>query len=357
MSKVDWDTARATSKRFSGDYPLAGTYHERRFAMQAPDLVARASALVAEATGLSIPGSPTVGVISRHDWVVTNTRSFAHMLEPIERALAADASETEAAAAVEGPRESKPTLAGKAMGVQVGAVLGFMSKRVLGQYELVLPTDDDTVGDSVLFVGANVLSMERQHQFKPSSFRFWVALHECAHRAQFTGVPWMRGYFLSLVEELIAADGPEKGRMARIASELRSAKDQGEDPLGDKGILGLLASPKQREVIDRVQALMSLLEGHGHVVMDRVGEREIVDVKRMSRVLTARRNDPRTAAFLKLVGIEMKMRQYDDGAKFINEVERLASWDTLSMAWESAETLPTLDEIRDARLWLERMHS
>ena len=100
---------------------------------------------------------------------------------------------------------------------------------------------------------------------------------------------------------------------------------------------------------------MSLLEGHGHVVMDRVGEREIVDVKRMSNVLKARRKDPKSAAFMKLIGIEMKMRQYEEGAKFINEVERLASWEALSMAWESEDSLPTIEEIRDARLWLDRM--
>jgi len=348
MSKVDWDTARSTGKRFSGDHPLAGGYHERRFALQAPDLVARASTMVSEATGLEIPGQPEVGVISRHDWVVTNTHSFAKMLEPIERALA---SEEDAQA-----DRDAPSIVAKAMGAQMGAVLGFMSKRVLGQYELVLPTGDNDFGDSVFFVGVNILSMERQHQFKPSSFRFWVALHECAHRAQFTGVPWMRPYFLSLVEALISTDGIEKGRLARISTELRQARDAGIDPIGDSGIVGLLASPDQRDVLDKVQALMSLLEGHGHVVMDRVGAREITDVARMSGVLKARRKDPKTATIMKLIGIEMKMRQYDDGAKFINEVERLASWDALSMAWESAESLPTLDEIKDARLWLDRMN-
>lgn len=341
MSNIDWGTAERTAARFSGSYPLAGTYHERRFALQAPDLVARASDLVAESTGLVTPGQPEIAVVSREDWVRTNTNSFAALLRPIEDAL--------------GRTPDGASISGKAMGAQLGAVLGFMSKRVLGQYELVLPTGDDDFGDTMLFVGANVLAMERQHQFKPSSFRFWVALHECAHRAQFTGVPWMRSYFLSLVHELVSTNAREKGRMTRIASEIRASIDAGEDPLGDHGIVGLLASPDQKEVIGKVQALMSLLEGHGHVVMDRVGAREIVDVNRMSNVLKARRKDPKSAAIMKLIGIEMKMRQYEDGAKFIAEVERLASWDALASAWESPEALPTLDEIGNARAWLDRM--
>jgi coenzyme F420 biosynthesis associated uncharacterized protein len=246
-------------------------------------------------------------------------------------------------------------LSSRVMGAELGAVLGFMSKRVLGQYELVLPTADSDIGDSVYFVGANVLGMERQHEFRPSQFRFWVALHESAHRAQFTGVPWLRGYFLSLVDELVGSAEREKGRMSRIAGEIMAARERGDDPIGDSGIIGLLASEDQRGTLDRVQALMSLLEGHGHIVMDRIGLREIPDVERMSNVLKARRKDPKTATIMKLIGIEMKMRQYDDGARFIRGVEDKASWDALSMAWESPESLPTLAEIEDPGAWLDRM--
>ncbi|MEE8457477.1 MAG: zinc-dependent metalloprotease [Acidimicrobiia bacterium] len=341
-SKVDWATAAQVARRFSGSYPLAGTYHERKFELQAPGLVARASELVAADTGLELSGAPVVGVISRNDWIDTNVKSFSALLEPLEKKL----GESEGLGS---------SLAAKLMGAELGAVLGFMSKRVLGQYELVLPTGEDGKGDTVLFVGANIMSMERQFEFRPSSFRFWVALHECAHRAQFTGVPWMREYFLSLVEQLVDSSKPEKGRLQRVAKQLRSAVEMGTDPLGDAGLVGLLASPEQRDVLDQVQALMSLLEGHGHVVMDRIGEREITDVARMSNVLKARRRDPKSAAFMKLIGIEMKMKQYENGAAFINQVEREASWDALSMAWESPEALPTLAEIDDATLWLDRM--
>jgi coenzyme F420 biosynthesis associated uncharacterized protein len=342
MSKVDWEMAAQVAKRFSGEYPLAGTYHEHRFALQAPEFVARASEMVSAETGLELPGTPVVGVISRDEWIDTNVMSFGALLEPLEKKLA----ETDGVGS---------SIVAKITGAELGAVLGFMSKRVLGQYELVLPTGDDGKGDTVLFVGANIMAMERQYEFRPSSFRFWVALHESAHRAQFTGVPWLRDYFLSLVDRLVDSSSPEKGRFTRIASEFRAAGGAGADLLGDAGLVGLLASPEQREVLDDVQALMSLLEGHGHVVMDRLGEREIVDVHRMSNVLKARRKDPKSAAFMKLIGIEMKMKQYDAGAAFIDKVEKEASWDALSLAWESPEALPTLPEIDNASLWLDRM--
>lgn len=361
MASIDWDTTTAVARRFSGDYPLAGTYHERKFALTAPQYVARASDLVTEETGLELPGAPTVQVISRAQWVETNLHAFTALLAPLRDAMAAQAGDAEPAAgddpAVDGdgePTRSVPW-AGRLMGMELGAVLGFMSKRVLGQYELVLPTGDDGLGDSVFFVGANVLAMERQHEFRPSHFRFWVALHETAHRAQFQGVPWMREYFLGLVSELVDAGRREPGRMARIASEVMDARNRGVDPVDDAGILGLLASRDQRHVLDKVQALMSLLEGHGHIVMDRIGERELPDLDRMSGILTARRADARTQAVMRLIGMEMKLKQYDLGAAFIRGVEERASWDTLSMAWESPDALPTLAEIEDPASWLDRM--
>jgi coenzyme F420 biosynthesis associated uncharacterized protein len=198
--------------------------------------------------------------------------------------------------------------------------------------------------------------LERQQEFRPSEFRFWVALHECTHRLQFVGVPWMRGYFLGLVEELVATTKPEPGRLARLTGEVREAAAAGRPVVDEAGIFGLFASPEQRQVIDRVQALMSLLEGHGHVIMDRIGARELVTQERMSAVLKARRRDARTAMLMRLIGLEMKLRQYELGARFITTIERSAGWHALDAAWIGPEFLPTLDEINEPGRWLARIH-
>lgn len=342
MARIDWPLAERVAARTAGRYPLAGTYHEARFAAEAPELVERASKLVVEETGLEGDGSPVVAVVSRETWAATNVAAFSTLLAPAEERL--------------GKEEGwGSTVASRIMGAEVGALLGFLSRRVLGQYELVLPSPEREFGDTVMFVGANVLNMERQHEFRPAEFRFWVALHECTHRLQFLGIPWMRSYFLGLVEELVAETAPERGRLARVSTEVRESARAGEPLVGDAGVFGLLASPGQRAVIDRVQALMSLLEGHGHVVMDRVGARELVTQKRMSSVLKARRQDPRTAAFMRLIGLDLKLRQYELGEKFILSVEEESSWDTLSLAWRGPEWLPTLDEIGEPRRWLQRV--
>ncbi|HHC08502.1 MAG TPA: hypothetical protein ENK55_07275 [Actinobacteria bacterium] len=342
MSKVDWAVATAVGSATAGRHALEGGYHMARFARRAPGIVAEASALVAEETGLSLPGVPEVAVISRAEWVELNVRSFARLLAPVEARLA------------EQPGFGR-AVASRLVGVELGAVLGFLARRVLGQYELVLPTGDDDHGDTLVFVGGNVLDLERRFEFRPREFRFWVALHEATHRAQFVGVPWMRDHFLGLVAELLDAARPEPGRLARVARELRDAAKAGRPVVGDTGLFGLLVAPDRRPVLDRIQALMTLLEGHGHVVMDRIGERMLVGQTRMSRMLASRRADPRTQALLRLVGLEMKLRQYEEGARFVTAVEREAGFAALEAAWRGPEYLPSLAEIAEPRRWLERV--
>ena len=342
MSKVDWPLAVTVAANVAGRYPLEGTYHETRLGRDMPGHVHRAAALVTEETGLVAPGLPDVAVIGRTRWVESNVESFTALLAPVEERLGTQAGV--------GAR-----LAGRVMGAEMGAVLGFLSRRVLGQYELVLPNADGGAGDTVLFVGPNLLKMERDQAFRPDEFRFWVALHECTHRLQFTAVPWLRPYFLGLVDDLVATSKPESGRIQRIVAEVRDAATEGRPLVDEAGVFGLFASPEQRIVLDRVQALMSLLEGHGHVVMDRIGARELVTQGRMSRLLKARRADKRTAAFMRLIGLEMKLRQYEMGERFIKAVERHADWETLNHVWDGPDALPTLTEIGEPRRWLSRI--
>lgn len=330
----------------AGSYPLADSYHHDQLAAELPELFARADRLVSAETGLSSPGSSGVVVVTRRRWVERNLESFARLLEPAERRIAERLERL-------GGRGRGVAVARQFVAVETGAVLGALSRRVLGQYELVVPGDEDA--DAVAFVGSNILSMERAHQLRPSEFRLWIALHEAAHRAQFVGVPWMRAHFLTLVDDLVGEAQPEPGRLTRVVSELSDARRQGKPMVDERGVLGLFASPAQRATLDRVQALMSLLEGHGHVVMDRIGSRLLRTQGRLSALLKARRHDARTAAFFRLTGLEMKLRQYELGERFVLAVEREAGWSTLDLAWREPGLLPTLDEIERPWEWLRRV--
>lgn len=335
--------ARRVASPLAGDYPLATTYHREALAADLDVMVPTAEEAVAESTGLHAAGRADVALVDRTEWVTRNLGSFGHLLVPLEEALAERLG-----------ADGKPSsVASMFMSVEMGALLGLLSRRVLGQYELVLPTGED--GDVVSFVAPNLLEMERSNQFKPSDFRTWVALHEMAHRAQFQAVPWMKDYFNGLVESVVSTAIPRPGRFAETVREIIDRRLAGSPVIDDTGLIGLVSPPEQREVLDSIQALMSLLEGHGHVVMDRLGAEMLTSNDRMSRVLTRRRQNQRESWFFRLTGLNLKMRQYEDGARFIDEVTERASWDTVSVAWTEPAALPTLAEIGDADKWLTRV--
>jgi coenzyme F420 biosynthesis associated uncharacterized protein len=333
--------------RIAGTYPLAETYHLAALENEMVRLTDTVSKLVPEATGLELPGDPNTMVIGRSAWVERNLASFSHLVDPMRKHL-------EERVADSGPgAKGAAAVTSRLMQAEMTAVLGILARRVLGQYELVLPTGED--GDVVAFVGPNIMQMERTHQFRPSEFRFWVTLHEMTHRAQFQGIPWLRDYFLGLVGELVEQSTPEPGRLNRMMGEMASRRDSGVPILDERGLLGLFATTGQRAVIDKVQALMCLLEGHGHVVMDRLGHEHLKSQERMSRVLKNRKLDKRTAAFFRITGLEMKLNQYRMGEQFIQAVEKEAGWDTINLAFRGVGSLPTLEEIETPKRWLKRV--
>lgn len=349
---VDWQLAERVAVRAAGREPFAESYLGHSLQADFDDATAEAEELVAQATGLrSLSGPARARVTDRAGWVQANVASFQRLLQPITEKL--------------GDKMGSSIGSGitrKVGGAEVGMLLGWMSGRVLGQYDLLVIDDPEAPGhtdqDIVYYVGPNVLALEKRYAFPPKEFRLWLALHEVTHRAQFTGVPWMRAHYLGLVHQTLDSVDPDPKRfmdaLARVVDDLRA----GRKPLEDGGIVTLLASPEQRAVMDKIGGLMSLLEGHGDITMDRAGADRIPSAHRFARVLRERRANANPAAKLvqRLLGLEAKMNQYAQGERFIEEVERIGGGpDALEPVWRGASWLPTLAEIRDPGEWLDRV--
>ncbi len=237
-------------------------------------------------------------------------------------------------------------------------VLGWMSSRVLGQYDLLV-IEEENPGDQdlVYYVGPNVLALEKQFAFPPEQFRLWLALHEVTHRAQFTGVPWLREHFIGLVHDTLGAVDPDPKRLLDGVNRMADAVRAGQNPLADGGLVDLVAGPEQRAILDQVSGMMSLLEGHGDVTMDRAGQGLVPSADRFGRVLRERRDSAKGLSRLvqQLIGLEAKLNQYAQGEAFIADVERAGGTTLLARAWEEPGNLPSLIEIREPHRWIERM--
>jgi coenzyme F420 biosynthesis associated uncharacterized protein len=349
VEPVAWELAERVAVRVAGRDPFADSYHSDSLLADFEELTREAEVLVTEETGLvPLSGPARVRVTDRAGWVHANIGSFRRMLAPLTAKFGDKLQANRAAS----------TITRNVTAVEMGTLLGWMSTRVLGQYDLLLVEDEEPEEqDLVYYVGPNVLSLEKRFGFPPREFRLWLALHEVTHRAQFTGVPWLRPHFLSLVDGALGSVDPDPRRLLdalrRAVEEVRA----GRNPLDEGGLVALLATPEQREVLDQVSGMMSLLEGHGDVTMDRAGAERVPSAERFSRVLRARRDSrPGPAKLLqKLVGLEAKLKQYELGERFIAAVEAEGGPELLARAWEGPELLPSMAEIRQPTAWLDRV--
>jgi coenzyme F420 biosynthesis associated uncharacterized protein len=316
---------------------------------------AEAEELVSEQTGLSSPEPARARVTDRPGWARANVASAQRLLRPLAAKLEQAMSKP---AATFGPLALRPPpqVSRNLSGLQLGLLLGWLSTRVLGQYDQLLIEEEGAEDqDIVYYVGPNIVQLEERHGFDPPQFRLWIALHEVTHRLQFTGVPWLRPYFLQTVSQLIEGTDPDPRRMFEA---LRAAVDRarsGANPFDDGGLLALLATPEQREALERIGGFMSLLEGHGDIMMGRAGAGRVPDAPYFARVLQERRRlRPAAKALSVAVGLDAKLKQYELGERFILAVEAAGGRELLDIVWRGPEWLPTMAEIRDPSRWVER---
>lgn len=355
-SPIDWRLAERIAVRVAGRTDFERTSAGLTMPAQFAELTAAAQSLVEDYTGLSSRKGPArAEVIDRPAWIRANLAGFRHLLDPLTERLAA--------AVADGGRAARVgrSVGRRLLGTELGMLLGFLAQRVLGQYDLLLPEEDD--GGVVYYVGPNIAALERRFGFPSKDFRLWIALHEVTHRTQFTAVDWMRPYFLGLVDGMLATVDPDPRRLLEAVTEAverlrqnRARARSGEAV--DTGLVGLLATPEQRENLAHVQALMTLLEGHGNVVMDEIGAEHVQGQATMSETLRRRRRQGGLARLVfRLVGMEMKLRQYEEGEAFIKAVEARVGIKGVDAAWRSPEHLPTLEEIRGgADAWVTRVY-
>jgi coenzyme F420 biosynthesis associated uncharacterized protein len=170
-------------------------------------------------------------------------------------------------------------------------------------------------------------------------------------------VPWLRDHFLSLVEQTLDHVDPDPKRFMEALRRVVDSTREGRSPLEDGGLMALLATPEQEAVLQQIGGMMSLLEGHGDVTMDRAGAGLIPSADRFGRVLRQRRQqgNPFAKLLQRLLGFEAKINQYEQGEKFIAAVEEEGGQELLNRAFESAEMLPSLAEIRDPHSWVTRV--
>ena len=356
-SMVDWDLAVSTGTRLVRAGPQISAAEAREAVAQLRDHAAEAHEHVAGFTGLhaSTDGA-SVAVIDRPGWIQANAAGFQTVLEPLIAKIQRERP----------PSAVATSVGSRVTGVQTGSLLAFLATKVLGQYELFPPYGEsaDPRPGRLLLVAPNIVSTEREMAVDPRDFRLWVCLHEETHRVQFGGVPWLRGHVMTEIEAFVAATDVDPTAIARrlrsaagaAFEAIRDGFDPDASPEGGS-LVEAVQTPEQREILDRITALMSLLEGHADFVMDGVGPPVIPSVAEIRAKFQRRRKEAGRveSVMRRLLGIDAKMRQYRDGERFVRAAVEQSGMAGFNRVWESPANLPTKEELARPRDWVTRV--
>jgi coenzyme F420 biosynthesis associated uncharacterized protein len=346
---IDWDQARAVALRVS-QWERAPV-GERAFRQeQYTRLVKQSEPLIAEYLGVQLPTPISrVYVHDRREWLEANFVSFEQLFRPIEELYERNAGGRGAAGLLLGE------LNGKVMGAQIGVLLGYLARRVLGQYDLSLLSPDPATSGALYFVEPNIARVQTQLGLNDEDFRLWIALHEATHAFEFEAYPWVRQHFRDLLQEYfdqlnVQLEGFGTGLpqlLARVIQGVGSGQHW----------IELVLTPEQRRTFERMQALMSIVEGYGNHIMNAVGKQLLPSFEQIERRVSQRQSTKTLVEqlFNRITGMDLKLAQYQQGEAFIDAVTAARGPAFAHRVWERVENLPTLDEIRNPQRWIDRI--
>jgi coenzyme F420 biosynthesis associated uncharacterized protein len=317
------------------------------------DLVGRTRELETEVIAYTKlkPATPVPGaeLFSRRQWAAMNLDSLSHLLDPV-------AGRLDERFEFAGPLAGALRMgAGATLAAEAGLVIGYVSHRVLGQYELGLLQPEVT--PRLVFVAPNLERAARDLDVDRNSFFDWIALHELTHVVQFQGVPWLRDHFGSLVRSYLETVEVRIERGAAGGVPLLPQPAKLVEAFREGGLAALVQTRAQRDIMGKIQAMMSVIEGYSEHVMDALGEQVLPEYAGLRDAMERRRRS-RSAperVLERLLGLDFKMRQYEVGKRFCDAVAAEGGMDAVNRVWDSADALPTLGELSRPADWLERV--
>ncbi|WP_248616771.1 zinc-dependent metalloprotease [Paraoerskovia marina] len=351
---IDWPSAATIAGRLARPGPDATRPQREALVDGLRAAARRAVPAVLDVTGMRpAPESEATSdrlsevlVVDRPGWARANARVMSAMTQGLGDGL----TEAERAGL------ARPAVA--VMGaVEVGGVLAALSSRVLGQFD---PYGQAGLG-RLLLVAPNVLSVERALRVRARDFRLWVCLHEQTHALQFAAAPWLAEHLRARTHSLLGSvtEGARTGAGAPVSQRLRTAGRAVVGVARGQGVTGGIMTPEQQDELSEITAVMALLEGHADVMMDAVGPSIVPTVAAIRRRFEQRRDgagqSPVDSILRRVLGMDAKLAQYRDGARFVRGVEAVVGRDRLNTVWTSVETLPTAAEIRDPDAWVRRV--
>lgn len=353
---IDWERARTVAISMNREATLTAS-ERARLDDEYFELVQRTIPLVAAHTGTQLPMPlEQIYAFDRVDWINANIQAFRHMFEPIEK--------LDLFSRPDAPRAVNVLWSGlnqTVVSAELGILLGYLARRVLGQYDLaLLGREPMETSGKLYFVQPNIRNTERTLGVPPEQFRLWLALHETTHAFEFEAFPWVRQHMNSMIEEYFTFLTQDIEYLKRGLRGVKALWDRARtsDTRGDSSSwIELVMTPEQRRLFSNMQATMAVIEGYSNYIMNAVGRDLMPDFSLIANRFERRQRQRSNAEqlFIRLTGLDMKMEQYRLGEAFINEVVRQRGHEMAKRVWEGPNMLPTLAELRQPDVWIARI--
>jgi len=342
---INWNVATSIAFDLAGDKSPLG---ERQALQEAyHEMVDIVAPTVASYGGKQVNLSNPICVFDRHEWILANIENTKILLKPLSQRYW-EALEEYLASAYRGgswlKKASEVTLT-----IEIGIMLGYLSRKVLAQYDMPLPRARENIPQNLLyFVEPNILMLEKKFGLDPANLRLWVVLHELSHAYQFTACAWLRDYFNSLLDKYLKL-------MDDSVKKLKTKIDSGAKPLRwSRWWWQEILSPEHKQVIREIQAFMSLLEGYSDHLMFEAGKK-MPQYEKMSEVFRKRERSFAQKILETIFGFNVKRQQYEWGERFVSYVVKNKGIDFFNQVWEDNANLPQLNEILNPSLWIARL--
>ncbi|MGI8587264.1 MAG: zinc-dependent metalloprotease [Chloroflexia bacterium] len=349
---INWRRVRGLAVTMNPEAELDAAWHAE-WAEYYTALVRRCEPLIASEMGRELPQPvQNIAAFSRAEWVDANIVNFETLFAPLEYIHQAGSS-THDLGTLLLTDMNQMVVSG-----ELGVLLGYLARRVLGQYDLSLLGREPLSAGRLYFVEPNIAGVQTERGLDPHDFRLWIALHETTHAFQFEAYPWVRTYFNSLLETYFSTVLQDLTLLRTDTGGLSSLVDRarGNFARGESWI-ELVMTPEQRELFGKLQSLMSIVEGYSNYIMNAVGARLLPSYDYIKSRIEERaaQRTPVEKLFIRLTGLGLKMEQYKRGEEFITAVVAERGLEVANLVWEGPEYLPTLDELRLPEDWANRV--
>ena len=245
------------------------------------------------------------------------------------------------------------------LGMAIGSMIGRLSRRAFGQYDLPIPRP---AAKTVSLIPATIDGFAEDWSLPRDSMRLWVLVHELTMHAVFS-VAHIREGLSDLVRAHVGAFEPDP---SAVADKLGSLDMESGDPmaalqrtLGDPEILlGAVRSPKQEALQPQIDAAMAAIIGYVDHVVDTVTTRLIGgDAQRISEAVRRRRieTSPDDVFVERLLGLHLTRQQVERGRAFITGVIERGGTAAINQLLDVPGALPTPAEMDAPGLWLARL--